>query len=586
MDFHSYIEQKNRMLDILSKQLVRGNTLHAVFDKLIFSDVQVGDEDDISNSYVIARPDRTKGSLFTGETRLNFDRVVLDSTTPLNSALLLENKALFLQHLEENNVSLQAWCDLLNEAGELSLQPEVDLISVSVVPDSIKRKNGEIYAFFMRFEMHPNSLYTVGSLDINPFAPIQYELDQTRHLIYLVRNNSTIEAYKDNGEVYQNFDFLSNAIEVDYIRIESITTLPDQTLSLDGSFRLFFKESTDEGEVAHDIDCQNITIDQYGMIIGYRPDYLAGHYPMINTLHNPNALQKLYHTPMHFSMNVGIFVDTASAGESLYTTTFRDYSNHSPIFAVDKYNRLYAACSYFNYTDDGYYHHRLVLSRYHEGELDETYTPFMIERFDLSDPVEARVEFAGLCVDDTDGIVTVVFSQSQHLIHYQRNGNPLITDNRPLTINPVYSFNSEGLEIPLRNQRLDNIGSLFYGVERANDLLIGDSLINPLSTGLLFGLFYKVYPKNGYLGYYPVRFSKTGEPIIDEKTITNYPWIRSIYHARKLGDKILAICTIDGDAIYQDKLGVLIISDDYPIYLQHGILTKEDTPLLTTVEVQ
>ena len=574
MEFIDYTNQRSRMLDILSSQLVRGSTIN-LFDKLKFSEVQVGDGDDVHNSYVIARPDHTKGSSYTGETRLNFTRTVFNVNTTIDSQVILEQKELFIQHLEEKNISVTTWTALINDATGLSLLPNVDIVDVEISRDSVMRKNGEIYGLIATVKTNPNSLVVTGELEINPFAPINYELDETKRLIYVVRNNSVVEVFKDNGEVYPNFTFLSNAIEIDYLRIESMVVNPDKTITLDGDFKLFYQESTDEQNVAHDIEAKSITIDIHGMIVGSTPTFKVGDYPLVKTMYNPNALQRLYHTPMHFSMNIGIFVDTASETESIYTTTFRDYSGY-PLFTVDKYNRLYAACSYFNYTDDGQYHHRLVLSRYHEGELDETFTPFMIERFDLIDPVEARPEFVSLIYNDVTDEVTFVFSQADSLIHYVRDGNPLIPTNSIGTINPVFTLNSDGADIPMRPNTLDNIGPYYYGLSQANELLIGDNTLTIQDDGTIFGLFYRTYPKTGYIGYYPVRFSKTGVPLLVDNVVLNYPWIRSVVKCTPLGNRLLVLASIGGHPDFDGKLVMMIISDDYPIYLPHSPISQDN----------
>ena len=574
MQFIDYTNQKDRMLAILSSQLVRGNTL-GLYNKLMFSEVQLGDDDDIHNSYVIARPDRTKGSTHTGEVRLNFTRTALGPNTTIDTQVILNNIELFLQQLEENNVSLQQWSELFSVALGFPLQPGIDIASVSINRDSVMRKGNDIYALIATVTTNPNSLVVAGQLDINPFAPINYELDETKRLIYVLRNNNIIEAYKDNGEVYPNFTFLSNAIEVDYVRIESMVVNPDKTITLDGDFKLFYQETNDNGSVAHDIEAQSITIDIHGMIVGWNPTFKVGHYPLVNTMYNLNATQRLYHTPMTFSMNIGIFIDTANETESIYTTTFKDYSGH-PLFAIDRFNRLYAACSYFNYTNDGQYHHRLVMARYHEGELDETFTPFMIERFDLIDPVEARPEFVSLVYNDTTDEVTFVLSQADTLVNYLRNGNPLITPNSIGTINPIYTLDSHGNDIPLRPSVLDNIGPYYYGLSQANELLIGDNTLTIQDNGMFFGLFYRTYPKTGYIGYYPVRFDKTGIPILIDNVVLSYPWIRSVVKCTPLGNRLLVLASIGGHPDFDGKLVMMIVSDDYPIYLPHSPISQDN----------
>ena len=573
MEFIDYTDQKDRMLEILSSQLVRGSTIN-LFHKLKFSEVQVGDEDDVHNSYVIVRPDHTKGSSFTGETRLNFTRTVLDVNTPIDSQVILDQVALFIQHLEERNVSIDTWTTLLSNATGLELIPGVDIIGVEIDRSSVMRKNGEIYALIATIKTNPNSLVITGQLDINPFAPINYELDETKRLIYVLRNNTLVEAYKDNGEVYPNFKFLSNAIEIDHLRIDSMVVNPDKTITLDGDFKLFYEESNDDGSQAHDIEAQSITIDIHGMITKWNSVFKVGHYPLVKTMYNQNALQRLYHTPMRFSMNIGVFIDTANESESIYTTTFRDYSGY-PLFTIDRFNRLYAACSYFNYTDDGYYHHRLVLARYHEGELDETFTPFMIERFDMVDPIEAKPDFVSLIYNDTTDEVTFVFSQADALIHYKRAGNPLISPSSIGTINPVFTLDVNGNDIPLRPETLDNIGPYYYGLTEANNLLIGDNTLTIQDDGTIFGLFYRTYPKTGYVGYYPVRFSKTGVPILVDNVVLNYPWIRSIVKCTPLGNRLLVLASIGGHPDFDGKLVMMIISDDYPIYLPHTPISQD-----------
>ena len=573
MQFIDYTDQKDRMLEILSSQLVRGNVL-GLYDKLMFSEVQLGDEDDIHNSYVIARPDRTKGSPHTGEVRLNFTRTTLGVNTTIDSQLILSNVDLFLQQLEENNVSLQQWSELFSSALGIPLKPDTDITSVTISRDSVMRKGNDIYALIATVKVNPNSLLVTGELSINPFAPVNYELDETKRLIYVLRNSSTIEVYKDNGEVYPNFTFLSNAIEVDHLHIDSMVVNPNKTITLDGDFKLFYQESKDDGSVAHDIEAQSIDIDIHGMIVGWSPTFKVGNYPLVETMYNPNATQRLYHTPMVFSMNIGVFIDTASENESIYTTTFKDYSGH-PLFAIDRFNRLYAACSYFNYTDDGQYHHRLVLARYHEGELDETFTPFMIERYDMTDPVEARPEFVSLVCNDTTDEITFVLSQADTLVQYNRNGSPLIAINSIGTINPVYTLDSRGNDIPLRPSVLDNIGPYYYGLSEANTLLIGDNTLVIQDNGTIFGLFYRTYPKTGYIGYYPVRFDKTGTPLLVDNVVLSYPWIRSIVKCTPLGNRLLVLASIGGHPDFTGKLVMMIISDDYPIYLPHAPISQD-----------